>query len=113
MKIFIFYNYKNLCILHGQVFVMFSFLLGTETRGISQLFTFSAIPFLFKNNKFNRIFIISNATIHVMSLKVASGRFFFHFREVFEKCINYRKILGSFQGGFEIFFKKGGIFDKF
>ena len=27
--------------------------------------------------------------IHVMSLKVASGRFFFHFREVFEKCIDY------------------------
>ena len=27
--------------------------------------------------------------IHVMSLKVASGRFFFHFREVFEKCIGY------------------------
>ena len=25
----------------------------------------------------------------------------------------YRKILGSFQGGFEIFLKKGGIFDKF
>ena len=27
--------------------------------------------------------------IHVMSLKVESGRFFFHFREVFEKCIDY------------------------
>ena len=26
---------------------------------------------------------------YVMSLKVASGRFFFHFREVFEKCIDY------------------------
>ena len=25
----------------------------------------------------------------------------------------YRKILGSFQGGFEIFLKKGGILDKF
>ena len=24
----------------------------------------------------------------------------------------YRKILGSFQGGFEIFLKKGGILDK-
>ena len=30
-----------------------------------------------------------NLCIHVMSLKVASGRFFFHFREVFEKCIDY------------------------
>ena len=29
--------------------------------------------------------------IHVMSLKGASGRFFFHFRDVlnFEKCIDY------------------------
>ena len=25
----------------------------------------------------------------------------------------YRKILDSFQGGFEIFLKKGGILDKF
>ena len=25
----------------------------------------------------------------------------------------YRKILGSFQGGFEIFLKKGGILDNF
>ena len=25
----------------------------------------------------------------------------------------YRKILGSFQGGFEIFLKKGGTLDKF
>ena len=27
--------------------------------------------------------------IHVMSLKEESGRFFFHFREIFEKCIEY------------------------
>ena len=27
--------------------------------------------------------------IHVMSLKEKSGRFFFHFREIFEKCIEY------------------------
>ena len=27
--------------------------------------------------------------IHVMSLKWASGRFFLHFREIFEKCIEY------------------------
>ena len=32
---------------------------------------------------------IQTNIIHVMSLKVASGRFFFHFREVFEKCIDY------------------------
>ena len=25
----------------------------------------------------------------------------------------YRKILGSFQGGFEIFLKRGGVLDKF
>ena len=30
-----------------------------------------------------------HTNIHVMSLKVASGRFFFHFREVLEKCIDY------------------------
>ena len=33
------------------------------------------------------------SSIHVMSLKEASGRFFFHFREVFEKCIEY---IGTF-----------------
>ena len=27
--------------------------------------------------------------IHVLSLKWASGRFFLHFREIFEKCIEY------------------------
>ena len=27
--------------------------------------------------------------IHVMSLEQESGRFFFHFREIFEKCIEY------------------------
>ena len=27
--------------------------------------------------------------IHVMSLKEESGRFLFHFREIFEKCIKY------------------------
>ena len=30
-----------------------------------------------------------DSSIHVMSLKVESGRFSFHFREVFEKCIDY------------------------
>ena len=37
--------------------------------------------------------------IHVMSLKEELGRFFFHFREIFEKCIEYiGKFLNSFQG---------------
>ena len=30
-----------------------------------------------------------SSSIHVMSLKEESGRFFFHFREIFEKCIEY------------------------
>ena len=39
--------------------------------------------------------------IHVMSLKEASGRFFFHFREVFGKCIDLEYI-----GKFLIHFKE-------
>ena len=31
----------------------------------------------------------NNYLIHVMSLGQESGRFFFHFREIFEKCIEY------------------------
>ena len=27
--------------------------------------------------------------IYLMSMKVASGRFFLYFREVFEKCVEY------------------------
>ena len=30
--------------------------------------------------------------IHVINFKVASGRFFIHFLEVFEKCIDYIRI---------------------
>ena len=30
--------------------------------------------------------------IHVINFKEASGRFFFHFLEVFEKCIEYIRI---------------------
>ena len=41
----------------------------------------------------------SYEAIHVMSLKVASGRFFFHFREVFEKRIDYI-------GKFSVHFRK-------
>ena len=33
--------------------------------------------------------LAASGDIHVMSLKVTSGRFFFHFREVFGKCIEY------------------------
>ena len=31
--------------------------------------------------------------IHVINFKEASGRFFFHFLEVFEKCIEYIRII--------------------
>ena len=31
-------------------------------------------------------------SIHVINFKEASGRFFFHFLEVFEKCIEYIRI---------------------
>ena len=35
--------------------------------------------------------------IHVINFKEASGRFFFHFLEVFEKCIGYiRKVFIHF-----------------
>ena len=33
--------------------------------------------------------LIHTSAIHVMTFKEESGRFFFHFREVFEKCIEY------------------------
>ena len=39
---------------------------------------------------------------------------FLSFQGGFRKMYRlYRKILGSFQGGFEIFLKRGGILDKF
>ena len=41
------------------------------------------------SSEVNALISIHKCIIHVMSLKVASGRFFFHFREVFEKCIDY------------------------
>ena len=44
-----------------------------------------------------------------MSLKEGSGRFFFHFREIFEKCIEY----DSFQGDFDFFVKKWYILEEF
>ena len=47
-----------------------------------------------------------------MSLKEESGRFFFHFREIFEKCIeNIGKLSDSFQGDFD-FLLKSGTFQK-
>ena len=49
--------------------------------------------------------------IHVMSFKEESGRYFFHFREVFIKCIKYiGKIPDSFQGDFEFLPKSGTFF---
>ena len=35
---------------------------------------------------------LCKANIHVINFKEASGRFFFHFLEVFEKCIEYIRI---------------------
>ena len=32
---------------------------------------------------------VCSGSIHVISFKGASGRFSFHFREVYEKCIEY------------------------
>ena len=32
---------------------------------------------------------VNNANIHVISVKRAPGRFSFHFREVYQKCIEY------------------------
>ena len=50
--------------------------------------------------------------IHVMSLKEKSGRFFFHFREIFEKCIEFiGKFLIHFREIFN-FCKKSGTFLK-
>ena len=43
--------------------------------------------------------------IHVINFKEASGRFFFQFLEVFEKCLEYKGILHSFQGDFKILVK--------
>ena len=37
----------------------------------------------------------------------------FHFREIFEKCIEYIEITDSFQGNFEFLFKKWDILDFF
>ena len=55
-----------------------------------------------KNDKFKkycqRIFFI-----HVINFKEASGRFFFHFLEVFKKMYRiYKNILHSFPGDFKI-----------
>ena len=51
--------------------------------------------------------------IHVMSLKVTSGKFFFHFREVFEKCIDYiGKFLAHISGRFLNCLEKGGYFGQ-
>ena len=41
--------------------------------------------------------LLQNTSIYAMRLKEAVGRFFIHFREDFEKCIEYI----GFQGDFE------------
>ena len=44
----------------------------------------------------------------MINFKEASERFFFHFLEVFEKCIEYIRInLHSFPGDFKILVKSG------
>ena len=52
--------------------------------------------------------------LHVMSLKVASNRFFFHFREVSEKCREYigKFISGKLWNVLQKVIKFGKIFDK-
>ena len=44
---------------------------------------------------------------NVINFKEASGRFFFHFLKVFEKCIDYiyNNVLHSFQADFKILVK--------
>ena len=52
--------------------------------------------------------------IHVISFKRASGKFCFHFREVFQQCIEtHRKILNSDKGDFQILVKYGMFYKKF
>ena len=51
-------------------------------------------------------------SIHVINFKEASGRFFFHFLELFEKCIEYIRIFFiHFPGDFKILVKSD-IFQK-
>ena len=51
------------------------------------------------------------SSIHVMSLKDESGRFFCHFREIFEKCIEYiGKFLIHFREILIFFLLKSGTF---
>ena len=38
------------------------------------------------------IYFLDYTDIHVINFKEASGRFFFHILEVFEKCIGYIRI---------------------
>ena len=37
-------------------------------------------------------YVMLDKSIHVINFKEASGRFFFHFLDVFEKCIEYMRI---------------------
>ena len=49
---------------------------------------------------------LSHRFIHVIHFKEVSGRFFFHFLEVFETYRIYKNILHSFQGDFKILVKR-------
>ena len=46
------------------------------------------------------------STIHVINFKEASERFFFHFLEVFEKCIEYIRIFFIISWRFQNFGKR-------
>ena len=48
-------------------------------------------PYTQKSTKHAYRFSVSSY-IHVINFEEASGRFFFHFLEVFEKCIEYIRI---------------------
>ena len=61
-----------------------------------------------RKREMQKIFAISKL-IHVMSLKEESGRFFFHFREIFEKSIEY---IGKFMIHFREILNLCGSFKK-
>ena len=50
------------------------------------------LSFISQVNSYKRPTANHVTYIHVINFKEASGRFFFHFLEVFEKCIDYIRI---------------------
>ena len=64
---------------------------------------------IFYENLPMKIFVVC---IHVINFKEASGRFFFHFLEVFEKSIKYIRIF-FISGRFQNFGTKCYILEKF